>query len=121
MGLGILIVDDHESIAKTFAKLLKTLGHKTSIAHSGKAALKKMQLKKPDIVLLDIRMPEMNGYAVAKNIRSDEKFSETILIALTGHRSVDDKLKAREAGFNHHIEKPASLDEIKRVINIYDY
>ncbi|EKE19924.1 MAG: multi-sensor hybrid histidine kinase [uncultured bacterium] len=121
MPFSILIIDDHETVANAFAKLLDSLGHKTSIACSGREALKTLSTNKPEIILLDIGMPTMDGYEVAKKIRSKKKFSETILVALTGHGRKEDKLKAREAGFDHHIEKPATLVDIERILNIYDY
>ena len=121
MAFTILIIDDHETTAKIFAKLLKSLGHKILLASSGEIGLKVLKEKKPKIVLLDIDMPKMNGYQVARKIKKSKKLAQTILVALTGHGKKEDKLRASKAGFNHHIEKPASLADIKRIIDIYEY
>lgn len=121
MSLSILIVDDNENLAKTFAKFLSSLGHETLTAFNGREAMWILKKQKIKLVLLDITMPEMDGYQVAKKIREDDVLSKTVLVALTGHGKSQDKLKAREAGFDHHIEKPASLEEIRRIVDIYNY
>ena len=121
MTYRVLIVDDNELVTKPLSKMLHSLGYEVSVAHSGLEALKIVQQKKPKIVLLDIGMSKMNGYDVARNIRKNHKFSEIILVALTGNSRAQHRLKAREAGFDHHLDKPASLVEIRRILNIYDF
>lgn len=121
MTFSVLIVEDNKKLAKTFANLLISSGYEALVVSSGKEALEILSTKNPKIVLLDIGMLGMDGYQVAKEIRKREEFSETILVALTGYGQMEDKLKAREAGFNHHIEKPATFDEIRRILNVYDF
>lgn len=121
MDYKILLVDDNRLITGLISKLLHSLGYEVTIAHSGREALKVIHKIKPKVVLLDISMPVVNGYEVAKKIREDVRFSETVLIAFSGKCKLIDKLKAREVGFDHHIHKSASVNEIKMILNAYDY
>lgn len=121
MNYQILIVDDNKLITGLLSKILHSLGYDVMVSHSGKEALKILKKAKPKVVLLDLGMPVLNGYEVAKIIREDEKFQQTVLVAFSGRCKMDDKLKAREAGFDHHIHKSASISEIRMILNAYDY
>ncbi|EKD58471.1 MAG: PAS/PAC sensor hybrid histidine kinase [uncultured bacterium] len=121
MNYLILIVDDNKLLTGILSKLLHSLGYDVAVAHSGKEAIGTLKALKPKIIFLDIGMPTMDGYEVARNIRGNDKFSETILVAFTGHSKRDDKLKARKAGFDHYISKSASISEIRMILNAYDY
>lgn len=121
MKYKIMIVDNNELVAKPLAKLLHSFGYEVNIVHSGQEALCAIYKFMPRVILLDIGMSGMNGYDVAKNIRQNEKFSETVLIAFTANNNMCHKQKARKAGFNHHISKPTNISEIVRILNVYDF
>lgn len=121
MEYKILMVDDNRLVAGILSKLLHSSGYHVSVAHSGKAALKLLRKMKPKVVLLDIGMPVLNGYEIARKIREDKKFSETVLVAFSGKCRMDDRQKAREAGFDHYVHKSANIAEIKMILNAYDF
>ena len=115
----ILLVDDNTHAADAMGKLLTLVGFNINVVYSGEEALSLVRASKPKIMLLDIRMPEMDGYAVAKEVRADPKLSDITLVALTGFGQEEDKQKAEKAGFNHHITKPATLNDLKTVLTQY--
>jgi PAS domain S-box-containing protein len=111
----ILIADDNEDAANTLAMLLKLAGHDVCTAHSGLAALALASNFRPDIALLDIGMPDVDGYEVAKGIRETTWGRDVCIVALTGWGQEEDKRRARAAGFDHHLTKPVDprdLDEL---------
>lgn len=109
----ILVVDDNEAAALTLAKLLQLRGHIVSIAHTGFDAIDKAQEQKPDLMVLDIGLPDIDGYEVVRILREERSFMSPI-IALTGYGQKDDKERALHAGFNHHLTKPVGLKELER-------
>ena len=113
----ILVVDDNRDAAETLAALLTTLGAQVSIAHSGQAALENLSVFNPDAVLLDIGMPEMDGYEVCRRIRSSEAHRDALLIALTGWGQERDFRRSRQAGFDHHLVKPPDIKKLCEVLN----
>jgi CheY-like chemotaxis protein/two-component sensor histidine kinase len=111
----ILIADDNEDAANTLAMLLKLAGHEVCTAHSGLAALALASNFRPDIALLDIGMPDVDGYEVAKGIREAAWGRDVCIVALTGWGQEEDKRRARAAGFDRHLTKPVDprdLDEL---------
>jgi len=111
----LLVVDDNEDSASTVAELLKMSGNEVSVAHDGTSAVERMASFRPDVVLLDIGLPDINGYEVARRIRKLEGVRQPILIALTGWGQQQDKQAAAQAGFDHHWTKPvdpARLQEL---------
>jgi len=114
--LTILVIDDNEDAATTLAILLEAEGHKVHVAHDGQSGVEAAKMVIPDVVLLDIGMPIMDGYETAKAIRNDSAVEHTILIALTGWGAKDDRAKAKQAGFNYHLTKPANLSVIKKLL-----
>jgi CheY-like chemotaxis protein len=110
----ILIVDDNEAAAKALSRLLEFRGHRVYIAHSGKEAVENTRLFKPETVLLDIGLPDLDGYEVARQLRQNG-FRHQI-IAVTGYGQSDDRVKTREAGFDHHLVKPVSLAEVEGLL-----
>jgi CheY-like chemotaxis protein len=105
----ILVVDDNIDAATTLATLLKFLGADVQLAHDGPAALTGIEKYRPDVILLDIGMPGMDGFEVAKRIRQQPEFNHVTLIALTGWGQEDDRRRTLEAGFDHHLIKPADI------------
>jgi CheY-like chemotaxis protein len=102
----ILIVDDNRDSADSSAMLLKILGHEIHTAYDGEEAIAAAAKLKPDVILLDIGMPKLNGYDVCRHIRAQPWGGEIVLIALTGWGQEDDRRRTGEAGFDHHMVKP---------------
>lgn len=114
-GLRVLIVDDNEAAADALGKLLELRGHRVSVAFDGRSGLESVSGFNPHVAILDIGLPDMDGYKLARDIR--EAHGETVyLIALTGFGQGEDKLKARQVGFNQHLTKPIGLAEIEAAL-----
>ena len=114
--LKILVVDDNKDSAESLCVLLDLVGYKTSMAHDGEDALHKAPELKPDVVLLDIGLPKLNGYEVARRIRLEPWGARAILVAITGWGQTEDIDLAREAGFDHHLVKPVEPDTLLSLI-----
>src|SRR5688572_637219 len=113
----ILVVDDNEDVATTLNSLLQTLGHETRMAHDGAAALKAAEEFRPNVVLLDIGMPGMDGYEVARRLRATKRGRRLRIIAVTGWGQEADRRKSREAGFDLHLVKPVEPNDLARVLD----
>ncbi len=110
----ILIVDDNEKAAQSLGKLIEHRGHKVEMVYEGQSALEIISAFKPHIVILDIGLPEMDGYEVARRLRHTGKPMR--LIALTGYGLDEDKQKALAAGFDHHLVKPVSIANLEPLL-----
>jgi CheY-like chemotaxis protein/two-component sensor histidine kinase len=110
--LKVLLVDDNESAAVSLGKLLTLSGYEVALAYSGEKALELFPKLRPDAVILDIGLPDIEGYVVAERIREVKAGKDVLLIALTGFGQESDREKARVAGFDHHRTKPIGLAEI---------
>jgi CheY-like chemotaxis protein/two-component sensor histidine kinase len=111
----LLVVDDNEDAAHSLAMLLRLQGHEVRVAHDGPSALEVATSYLPDLVFLDIGMPGMDGYDVARRLRKTPGLEKTVLAALTGWGQQEDRRRTAEAGFNHHLVKPPEpkvLDEL---------
>ena len=103
--------------AKILSRLLSKLGnHEIRMVHDGLSALEAAKAQRPEVVLLDIGLPQMDGYEVAQRLRRQPGFQETVLVALTGYGTEEDRRRSTEAGFDHHLVKPASLENLRRVL-----
>lgn len=109
----VLVVDDNRDAAVSLGKLLGVLGAEVQVAHDGPSALAVVPTFRPNVVLLDIGMPGMNGYEVARRIREQPVGRKLMLIALTGWGQEQDRRLASEAGFDHHLLKPADVRTLK--------
>lgn len=109
----ILVIDDNEDAANTLVELLDILGHEVRPAYNGNEGLEKAKSFNPQIIFLDIGLPDMSGYEVAKLLRKDDQYKQCYLIALTGYGTENDKELAMKAGFDFHLSKPLSLNKIK--------
>jgi signal transduction histidine kinase len=112
----ILIVDDNRDAADTLGQLLTALGATVAVAHSGRAALDVLDAFDPDAVVLDIGMPEMDGYEVARRIRTMPRRQHLLLIALTGWGQEADQDRSRAAGFDHHVVKPPDVERLRELL-----
>jgi PAS domain S-box-containing protein len=114
----VLVVDDNRDSAVSLGMLLKFLGAEVEVVHDGRAALAAIERFKPAVVLLDLGMPEMDGYEVAAEIRKQPKFAGVLLIALTGWGQDEDRRRTHEAGFNHHLVKPADISSLQTLLSV---
>jgi CheY-like chemotaxis protein len=115
--MNILIAEDNTINQKLIVRVLKILGVEADIANNGLEALNAARKKKYDIVLMDIQMPEMDGYEATRCIRADvEKANQPIIIAMTANALQGDRGKCIEAGMNDYMSKPIMIDEVRRII-----
>ena len=114
--LKVLVVDDNVDTVLSFSMLLKASGHEVRTAHDGPTAVQVALDYQPDVVLLDIGLPGLNGYQVAKRIRQEPNLKNVVLVALTGYGQEADRQTALEAGFNHHLVKPARLEQLQKIL-----
>lgn len=111
----VLVVDDNEAAAQMLSTLLTHNGHTVTIAHTGFAALEEAEMRRPQVVLLDIGLPDIDGYEVGKRLRAAYGH-DIALVALTGYGQEEDKQKAIEAGFDDHLVKPVSIVDVERTL-----
>ncbi|HLJ93452.1 MAG TPA: ATP-binding protein [Gemmataceae bacterium] len=116
-SLRVVIVEDNPDTGETLRALLELFGHEARIAHSGRAGVEAARQWQPDVVLCDIGLPGMDGYAVARILRQDPAIPKTNLIALTGYSSDADKNRCLEAGFRLHLTKPIDPAELQRILD----
>jgi CheY-like chemotaxis protein len=112
----VLIVDDNRDSVRTLKRLLETLGHEVHSAHDGQEALAAAEACRPEVILLDIGLPGMDGYAVSRQLRARSEFDRTVLVALTGYGNPEDRQQSSLAGFNAHLVKPVDLDALQQVL-----
>ncbi len=112
----ILVVDDNRDAADSLSMLLHTGGHEVRVAYDGLEAVGAAVAFRPDVVLLDIGLPKLSGYEAARRIR-DARGSEVLLVAVTGWGQAEDRRRAQEAGFDHHLTKPVDPEAIARLID----
>ena len=113
----VLVVDDGIGAAKMLQLLVSKLGpHEVEIAFDGPTALEAAERFAPDLVLMDIGLPRMSGYEVARQLRDKEEFNTTTLVAVTGYSDAEDRQRSQEAGFNDHVVKPVDLETLKRLL-----
>jgi CheY-like chemotaxis protein len=112
----ILVVDDNEDSAESLSMLLRLEGHSLSTAHDGPEAMEIAERLRPELVLLDIGLPRMNGLEVCRHIREQPWGKTMIVVALTGWGQEEDRIKSKEAGFDHHLVKPVQLAELSGLI-----
>jgi PAS domain S-box-containing protein len=112
----IVVADDNVDAAQTLEVLLTAMGQETTVAHDGLRAIEAVERFRPDIVLLDIGMPKLDGYAVAERLRAMPGGSRLVLAAITGWGQESDRRRAREVGFDFHFAKPVSEAALRRII-----
>jgi CheY-like chemotaxis protein len=111
------VVDDNVAAAQMLSLLVSHLGrHQVDTAHDGPSAIEKVRASHPEIVLLDIGLPAMDGYEVGRTIREDPRFDDVLIVALTGYGQEEDRRRSREAGIDEHLVKPAAVEDIERML-----
>jgi CheY-like chemotaxis protein len=118
--MRVLVVDDNPDAGDSLAMILEVLGAEVRVERSGMEAIETFGTYRPSVVLLDIGMPGMNGYDVARALRTHFPEHAATLVALTGWGQEDDRRRAREAGFDHHLVKPADLDVLQHLLRTID-
>jgi DNA-binding response OmpR family regulator len=113
---GILVVDDDRDSAETLAVLLRVVGYRAETAYDGIEALRVAESCQPQLVLLDISMPEIDGFDVAAKLRERTWARNLRVVAITGWNRVDDRERARMAGFDEYLVKPLDLERLKAVL-----
>jgi CheY-like chemotaxis protein len=115
-SIRVLCVDDNQDLVNSLAMLLQAMGHKVQVANDGAAALVGAQTLRPEIVLLDIDMPGMNGYELARRLLEQQRDAPPRLIALTGWGRESDKQRAQDAGFYRYVVKPMTIKALESLL-----
>ena len=115
-SLRVLVVDDNVDSARTLAMLLQANGHQVESAYDGPTALETARSYRPNLILLDLGLPGMDGFEVAKRIRRQLELGDVVLVALTGYGQEADQHRSKEAGFDHHLVKPADFGKVKEIL-----
>lgn len=113
----ILIVDDNRDSADSLAMLLEITGNKTYLAHDGVEAIEAIETHRPEVVLLDIGLPRLDGHEVCRRVREQDWGKNIVMIALTGWGQADDRRRSREAGFNGHLVKPVDYEKLLELLS----
>jgi CheY-like chemotaxis protein len=115
-NLRVLVVDDNADAAQMLAALLEVQGHAVSVEYDARGALARAHDEHPDVLLLDIGLPDMDGYELARRLRARPENAGATLVALTGYGQNQDREDAQQAGFDHYLVKPADLNEVNEVL-----
>jgi DNA-binding response OmpR family regulator len=114
--LYVLVVDDDRDSADSLAILLQLWGHEARVAYDGPSALKTAMALKPDVILLDLGLPGMDGYEMARQVRSEAGMDGVLLWALTGYGQEQDRVRCHQAGIDRHLVKPFDLEELRTLL-----
>jgi PAS domain S-box-containing protein len=115
-GLHVMVVDDNVDAAQMLAALLEVQGHAVCVEYDARGALERARLERPDVLLLDIGLPDMDGYELARRLRGQPESAHATLVALTGYGQSQDRKEAEEAGFDHYLVKPADMAQVNEVL-----
>src|SRR5262245_19745901 len=113
----VLVVDDNVDSAESLAVLLRFYGHDVRLAHDGEAALEEARSYRPDVMFLDLNLPKMDGYEVARRLRLEPAMSGMTLVAMTGYGQEEERRRTREAGFHLHLVKPVDFDILQDLLS----
>ena len=112
----MLVVDDNHDAADSLAYMLEMMGATTRVVYGGPDAVSAVEASVPDLVLLDLGMPGMDGYEVARRLAQHPQRGRMLLVALTGWGQSEDRQRTREAGFDEHLFKPAEIDVLEKLL-----
>jgi two-component system CheB/CheR fusion protein len=118
LKLRVLVVEDNADAAQSLAMLLALWGHETQVAHNGHAALSGAAAFRPDLALLDLGLPRMDGYEVARRLRELPGLANVVLVALTGFTDEQHRRRSDGAGFAYYLIKPADLGELEALLGV---
>lgn len=111
--LCILVIDDNHDVADILGMLLRTLGHQAHVAHGGDTALEQIAALRPDLILLDLGMPRIDGFEIARRVRQNDRLAATRIVAMTGYADERRRALAVEAGFDDYLVKPIQLADLQ--------
>jgi CheY-like chemotaxis protein len=114
--LRVLVVDDNHDCADSLSTLVRRWGHDVQTAYNGAAALEMMGSRQPDVALVDLVMPEMDGCQMVRHLRRQTRFNHTLIIAITGWVDQVHRLLCDEAGFDLYLAKPIELDDLEKLL-----
>ena len=114
--LRVLVVDDQPDVVESLASIVKQWGHKAAVAYSGEQAIAVAEEFDPHVVLLDIMMPNMDGYAVAQQLRMTRHRNETTIIGVTALQADEHKYKSYDSGFDLYLVKPVNPEKLKKIL-----
>ncbi|GAC1540707.1 MAG: hypothetical protein NVS2B9_07790 [Myxococcales bacterium] len=112
----ILVIEDNVDTAQLLADVLEMSGHRVRIAHDGCEGVSLAREMDPELVLCDLGLPRLDGFGVARALRADERLQSTVLVAISGYSRAQDRARSAEAGFDYHLSKPATVDELESLI-----
>jgi CheY-like chemotaxis protein/anti-sigma regulatory factor (Ser/Thr protein kinase) len=112
----VLVIEDNKDTREMYSTVLQLAGHEVLEAGDADGGLELLKSARPDVALIDIGLPGLNGYEVARRFRADPDAGRVLLVALTGYGSQDDRERARQAGFDHHLVKPVSPDALRQLL-----
>jgi CheY-like chemotaxis protein len=115
-ALQLLVVDDNRDAADAMVMAAQVLGHEAVAVYDGTAALSLLQTFRPDLMILDLSMPGMDGYALATAIRARQEFRDTLLVALSGFGAEGDRQRSLQSGFDLHMLKPMEIDTLEHLL-----
>jgi CheY-like chemotaxis protein len=117
--LRVLVVEDNRDSADSLKLLLELFGYDVAVAYTGPAGVATAKAWRPDVVVCDLGLPELDGYGVVRELRRNPDTSKARMIAVTGYGSDEDRLKTREAGFDAHLTKPADPAALEQLLGQY--
>lgn len=117
VGLRILIAEDNRDSADSLKTLLEALGYEAQVAYDGESAVRAAAAQRPDVILMDIGLPGLNGHDAAQQIRLQNPGMEVLIVALTGWGQESDRKRSAAAGIDHHLVKPLDLELLKEILD----
>jgi CheY-like chemotaxis protein len=120
LSYRILVVDDNEACAKVTMWAMETLGHVAQVAFDGPTAIALAKFFQPEVVLLDIGIPVMNGYEICQAMHKEPILQNTVFIAHTGWGQEEHRMRSKEAGFDYHLVKPLKVEAFKDILSLVD-
>jgi CheY-like chemotaxis protein len=113
----VLVIEDNLDSGQTLADVLALNGHRVQVATDGRSGIAKAREMKPDVILCDIGLPDVDGYEVARTLRADPALQATYLVALSGYAQEDDRRRATRAGFDAHLPKPSAIGDLLALLS----
>jgi two-component system, sensor histidine kinase len=113
---NVLVIEDDVDGGASLKALLEKAGHQVTVCTDGRSGLIRARDVTPEVIILDIGLPDSNGYEIARLLRADPAFADTLFVALTGFGSTEDRRRAKEAGFDHHLTKPIDFESLKSIL-----
>jgi CheY-like chemotaxis protein len=115
-AVNVLVIEDNEDVADTLAELLQELGHHVVVARTGEEGVEMVLSRRPQLVLCDLGLPELDGIGVCQRVRESARDFRPIMVALTGWGMSEDRARTKAAGFDHHLVKPVQLEMLSQLL-----